>query len=142
VSGCGLLGHLAPLLFACGVSARIDAQALPALPGARALLARGVRSTFHAQNERDGSGALARARQNESADRALLFDPQTSGGLLFAVPADRAADSVAALHARGDADAACIGVIAPPLEGPACAELVESAASEERRREDPRSERS
>ncbi|HVN38356.1 MAG TPA: selenide, water dikinase SelD [Myxococcota bacterium] len=132
VSGFGLLGHLVPLLFASGVSARIDLDALPALPGARALLERGVRSTFHAQNERDAGGAIARDRaRRDSAARALLFDPQTSGGLLFAVPADRAADSVAALRARGDADAACIGEICAPRDGSACVDLVEGPASDE-----------
>jgi selenide,water dikinase len=141
VSGFGLLGHLVPLLRASGVSARIDLRALPALPGARALFERGVRSTFHAQNERDGGGALAsRARHGDSAGRALLFDPQTSGGLLFAVPADRVADSVAALRARGDAEASCIGEIRAPRDGAACVELVEGAASDERGRDEPPSE--
>ncbi|HXK21339.1 MAG TPA: selenide, water dikinase SelD [Myxococcota bacterium] len=141
VSGFGLLGHLVPLLRASGVSARLDADALPALPGARALLERGVRSTFHAQNERDGGGALARGgRRGDSAARALLFDPQTSGGLLFGVPADRGADAVAALRARGVADAACIGEICARRDGAACVELVEGAASDERGRDDPPSE--
>jgi selenide,water dikinase len=143
VSGFGLLGHLVPLLRASGASARIYPDALPALPGARALLERGVRSTFHAQNERDAGVALVRTGELDgSAARALLFDPQTSGGLLFAVPAERAADSVAALRANGDPSAACIGEIRPPRDGPACVELVAGMASDERRRDDRESERS
>ena len=39
----------------------------------------------------------------------LLFDPQTSGGLLFSVSASRSADTVRALHEAGDASAAVIG---------------------------------
>jgi hypothetical protein len=43
----------------------------------------------------------------------LLFDPQTSGGLLFSVPRARAEEAVQALHAAGDRRAAAIGSVAP-----------------------------
>ena len=41
----------------------------------------------------------------------LLYDPQTAGGLLAAVPVDRAAACVAALRAGGDASAAVVGEV-------------------------------
>jgi selenide,water dikinase len=44
----------------------------------------------------------------------LLFDPQTSGGLLLAVPRERAAAMLSALRATGDEAAAIIGEVAPP----------------------------
>jgi selenide,water dikinase len=47
---------------------------------------------------------------SESPRAALLFDPQTAGGLLAAVPQDRAAALIVALHAQGE-DAAIIGRI-------------------------------
>jgi selenide,water dikinase len=89
--------------------AELHLGALPALAGARALLSRGVRSTFHAQN--------ARARASIAVDPAaaadpaleLLFDPQTSGGLLFGVPAGRSAEALRSLHQAGDARAAVVG---------------------------------
>jgi selenide,water dikinase len=117
VSGFGLAHHLGLLLRAGGVAAELRAAALPALPGALALLALGLRSSFHAQNVAAGE-ALVDARALDSEPRgALLFDPQTSGGLLFGVAADRADAAVAALHEEGDLGAAPIGrvVLGPPL---------------------------
>jgi selenide,water dikinase len=116
VSGFGLAHHLGLLLRASGVAAVLDASALPALPGALELLESGLRSTFHAQNVAAGE-ALSDARALEARPAgALLFDPQTSGGLLFGVAAERADAAVAALHAAGDEVAAVVGSVAagPP----------------------------
>jgi selenide,water dikinase len=118
VTGFGLAGHLEGMLRASGVAARLDLGTLPALPGALELLAQGLRSTFHSQNEQATSVLLA----PEGAGHPrlpLLFDPQTSGGLLFGVAAERAAAVVADLHRRGAAAAAVIGeVSAAGSEGP------------------------
>jgi selenide,water dikinase len=85
VTGFGLAGHLSEMLRAGGVGAQVHGDALPALPGALDLLAAGWRSSFHAANVRaEAPAALAAA----SALRDLCFDPQTSGGLLAAVPAE------------------------------------------------------
>jgi selenide,water dikinase len=109
VSGFGLAGHLAELARASGVVAELRLAALPALDGALGLLARGVRSTFHAQNAR----LRASLALDPAAERApaleLLFDPQTSGGLLFGVVPDRSSEAVRALHEAGDARAGVIG---------------------------------
>jgi len=113
VSGFGLAGHASELLRASGVSARLHAGALPAWPAARELLARGLRSTYHEQNARGRRGIAVEAGVDR-ADAELLFDPQTSGGLLFGVAAARAGEALAALRAAGDADAAVIGEVAPP----------------------------
>jgi selenide,water dikinase len=95
VSGFGLAGHLAALLRASRASACLFADALPAWPGARELLARGMRSTYHEQNAR-GRAGVAVADDVAETDRALIFDPQTSGGLLFGVDAARAESAVRA----------------------------------------------
>jgi selenide,water dikinase len=78
----------------------------------------GHRSTFHPENAK----ARRALRVTEAAQRHpaldILFDPQTSGGLLFAVPAERADAAVAALRAAGDMQAAVIGeVTAPRVDG-------------------------
>ena len=67
---------------ASGVGAELALEDLPALPGALELLAQGLTSTFHPSNERSVTvrGGLGHPR------RPLLFDPQTSGGLLLCVP--------------------------------------------------------
>jgi selenide,water dikinase len=113
VSGFGLAGHLAALLRAGRASACLFADALPAWPGARELLVCGVRSTYHEQNVRARADVMV-ARDVAEADRALLFDPQTAGGLLFGVDAARAESAVRALRAAGDHAAAVIGIVAAP----------------------------
>lgn len=106
VSGFGLAGHLGEMLCSSGLAARLFASQLPALPGARALLARGLRSTFHAQNAQRARNLCGHA---SALDFALLCDPQTSGGLLLGVSAARSAALVAALREAGDAAAVEIG---------------------------------
>ncbi|MCG8590995.1 MAG: selenide, water dikinase SelD [Proteobacteria bacterium] len=109
VSGFGLAGHLGEMLRASGLAADLELEALPVLPGAQQLLETGVRSTFHAAN------AASRRELGLGDDVAssprleLLFDPQTSGGLLFGVAGDRAEAALAALRAGGDERAACVG---------------------------------
>ena len=111
VTGFGLAGHLLEMLRAGGVSGRITLASLPLLEGAAELAAAGIASTLAPENlkvmtdiEADG---LARAH----AHFALCFDPQTSGGLLGALPMARAADCVAALHAAGYGAAVIIGIV-------------------------------
>ncbi len=113
VSGFGLAGHLAEMLGASGVSARLRLAALPRLEGAVEALEAGVRSTFHPQNARLLSACAIRPACAGDPRVELLFDPQTSGGLLFGVPADRAEPALAALRKAGDEDAALIGSIEP-----------------------------
>ena len=86
VTGFGLLGHLHRMLAASGVAARINATAVPVLPDAAALAAAGFVSGGTRAN-------IARIRPATSLDPAvseelavLLFDAQTSGGLLLAAP--------------------------------------------------------
>jgi selenide,water dikinase len=114
VTGFGLAGHLGSMLRASKCSAVLYLEALPALPGALSLLSRGIRSTAHPEN------AKARRAMRVADDVAarpaldLLFDPQTSGGLLLGIPAERAEALLAAVRAAGDETAAIIGVVAPP----------------------------
>jgi len=114
VTGFGLAGHLAEMLRASACAARLDPAALPLLPGALAAAAAGIASTLAPAN-RD----LAPVAGGDPADprHALLFDPQTAGGLLAGVPADRAGACLAALHAAGCTDAAVIGSVHPPSGG-------------------------
>jgi selenide,water dikinase len=90
VSGFGLAGHLATMLRASGVGARVDLDALPVLPGVRELLAAGVRSTAHPQNARLDPALVLAPADGDPALRDLVFDPQTSGGLLLALEPSRA----------------------------------------------------
>ena len=112
VTGFGLLGHLVEMTRASGVDARLSLDAVPLLDGAEETAARGLLSSLQPQNVR-----LRRAVANVETAGAdprypLLFDPQTAGGLLAGVPADRAAACVGRLHALGYTRAAVIGAAA------------------------------
>ncbi|MCZ8044064.1 MAG: selenide, water dikinase SelD [Beijerinckiaceae bacterium] len=115
VTGFGLAGHLIEMLRPPGLSAAIDLAAVPLLPGALELAKAGYRSSLTVQNEvlKDAlAGSLS------PVDLALLFDPQTSGGLLAAVPEQAAAGLVASLWTKGYAAAAMIGAVGPKQPGP------------------------
>jgi selenide, water dikinase len=101
VSGFGLLGHLHELAAASGVAAELDAGAVPAIDGVLELLegeqalAGGSR-----RNRADAEGFTAWADAVPEAGRRLLCDAMTSGGLLAAVPAARAAEVEGAVVGR------------------------------------------
>ena len=114
VSGFGLAVHLAEMLRAGGVRARLDRTALPALPGSVELLRRGLRSTFHRQNAQGAYDIRASSGPAGDEQVELLYDPQTSGGLLFGVCEDRARETLDRLTEAGDAGAAIIGRAEPP----------------------------
>lgn len=108
VTGFGLAGHLLAMLDASGVAARISLAHVPLLPGAAALAAEGHGSTLLPANR----GAMARMFMTEGPRADLLFDPQTAGGLLAAVPADVALDLVHRLRATGERPAVIGEVVA------------------------------
>ena len=112
VSGFGLAGHLGAMLRASKVSARIALDALPLLPGTRECFARGLRSTAQPENAKVRSTLRIEPPIAARPELDALFDPQTSGGLLFGVTAERADEAVAKLHAAGDVAAVCIGEVA------------------------------
>jgi selenide,water dikinase len=127
VTGFGLAGHLGEMLRASKCSAVLDLAALPALPGAVGLLARGVRSTAHPENARARRAMLVEPEAGTRPALDLLFDPQTSGGLLLGISPDRSAAMLAALREAGDAHAAIIGEGAPPRPDGALIRVVATA---------------
>ncbi len=113
VTGFGLLGHLAEMAAASGTGARLRLDAVPLLDGAVETAAAGIVSTLHPQNLAFRGGL--RVSEGSAADRRfpLLFDPQTAGGLLASVPADRTDACLDALRRLGYAAAAAIGEVVP-----------------------------
>jgi selenide,water dikinase len=88
VTGFGLLGHGLEMARASGVRLVFEAAALPALAGALALAAAGVETGGATHNRRFTAPALDVAAGVAPELVALARDPQTSGGLLAAVPTD------------------------------------------------------
>jgi len=117
VTGFGLLGHLAEMVEASGVAARLSVAALPALPGALRAAAEGVNTGGGRNNEAHLGARVAFAAALSEAQRVLCFDPQTSGGLLMAVPAERVEALQAALVAEGVPVRAVIGEFLPGAPG-------------------------
>ena len=107
VTGFGLAGHLLNMLDASGVGAELLIDDVPVYPGARELLATGISSTLSSSN---AAAVTGRIGKDGSDVDSILFDPQTAGGLLAAVPADEAPGLVKALRALG-ADASQIGEV-------------------------------
>ena len=97
LTGFGIAGHLSGICEASGVAAEISLDAVPLMQGALALAEKGVRSSLYPDNV-SGAGVVA-GRKGPRAD--LMFDPQTAGGLLAAVPADKADELVKKLWLAG-----------------------------------------
>jgi selenide,water dikinase len=88
VTGFGLLGHAAEMARASRARFVIDSGALPALPGALEVAAVGVETGGAGHNRRAVADILERGLDVDPVREALAFDPQTSGGLLGAIPSE------------------------------------------------------
>ncbi|MGI9324711.1 MAG: AIR synthase-related protein, partial [Pseudomonadales bacterium] len=123
ITGFGLLGHLAEMLQSLDLGVDLQLQQLPMFDGVADLLDAKVYSSLQAANR----GVLSRYQLlSSSSDPGaasepqsppvqrwleLACDPQTSGGLLAALPADRARDCVQALRDAGYPAAADVGLV-------------------------------
>ncbi|MGH2697633.1 MAG: AIR synthase-related protein [Actinomycetota bacterium] len=112
VTGFGLLGHLLEMLDG-RLSARLTAGAIPVLVEAYDLAAAGVLPAGSKRNREAGADLVVAEGLSEEG-LAVLFDAQTSGGLLIASLADRTPALMDALGGRGVSDAVVIGTL---LEG-------------------------
>jgi selenide,water dikinase len=112
ITGFGLIGHASEIANASGVTVRIAAAQVPLLEGARALVGQNRSGGLNSNREYFGSGVkVAAGVDDEITD--LLYDPQTSGGLLAFVAPERAEAALQALRARGIAAVEIGRAIAP-----------------------------
>jgi selenide,water dikinase len=110
VTGFGLVGHGLEIARASGVGLRIEFSALPVYAGFYEMTAAGV-STKGTRNNRAATAAeFEDLRDLDEHQQALLFDPQTSGGLLICTPADQTDALVSALRDAGE-PAAVVGEV-------------------------------
>jgi len=115
VTGFGLLGHAAEMVECTDIGMVISAAAVPFFPEAKELAEMGMLPAgLHRNREfRQDMVTIEQDVPRYLAD--ILFDAQTSGGLLIAVPADRAEALLDRMHREGVAEAAVIGeVVAEP----------------------------
>jgi selenide,water dikinase len=106
VSGFGLAGHLGEMLTASNADADLDLPSIPIYGEVFAMSQEGMASTLLPENL-----ALSRLLRGDvdGATKAILFDPQTSGGLLAGIPANRATDCVSELRSAGYAHSVIVG---------------------------------
>ena len=111
VTGFGLAGHLMEMLEHAETSVEISLAALPVLEGALDAVRSGYLSTLDPENRRVAA-RIGIGQDHAGYPRyALLFDPQTAGGLLASVPGNRADACLEALKAAGYAESAIIGTV-------------------------------
>ena len=115
VTGFGLLGHADEMASGSGVTIRIYSRRLPLLPGALELAEMGI---IPAGAYRNRDYVMPRLSVGENVPQArldLISDPQTSGGLLIALPMEEAGALVDALRADCP-DSAIIGTVLPKTD--------------------------
>ena len=111
VTGFGLAGHLAEMLQASQQSAELEMANTPLLPGCQDLIEAGIESTLAPDNRLVAQKVHLDLIGGESTRTAALFDPQTSGGLLFGISQDRVEEIVKFLHDEGFEDTTVIGTV-------------------------------
>ncbi len=109
VTGFGFVGHASEMVRASGCGVRVTADAVPLLPGAIEYAERGLLTGGLARNRAfvdslaaGGTPALSIARTVPQALVDLLFDSETSGGLLFSLAPDHASEIAARFADRGE----------------------------------------
>jgi selenide,water dikinase len=101
ITGFGLLGHLSEMITAGGTGSRIFLNQIPVLASTRHLAGMGMVPAGAYRNLQYLEGMLRWDKDIEEVDKLILADPQTSGGLLMAVPGEEAGHVAAALRAAG-----------------------------------------
>jgi selenide,water dikinase len=102
ITGFGLLGHCSEMAVASRVEIRIEASALPAYPGAADMAAVGLIPEGSYRNRQHYTANLGNAEELDPFALDLLCDPQTSGGLLMAVPPHAAETLLNSLGEAGE----------------------------------------
>jgi selenide,water dikinase len=115
VTGFGLLGHLLEMCRGGGVDALVKMSSVPLIPGVLDIASRGVVTGASNRNWTSYGADVGLAPDITAAQRALLCDPQTSGGLLVACAEDSVGEVLELFERRGFEGAAVIGnMIAGP----------------------------
>ncbi len=111
VTGFGLAGHALEMAKGADVLIRLERDAVPVLGGARAMYDKGMSTGSNESNEALVQPHLTWRGAFGRTDQSLFFDPQTNGGLLFALDAEEAPTLVQALSDGGIAAAAVVGSV-------------------------------
>lgn len=116
ITGFGFLGHAAEMARASKVSLQIYAQELPILPGALDFARMGLIPAGAYDNRRFLQNDVVFAAGVNQELQDILFDPQTSGGLLIPVKPEKAGLLVESMHKNGVSNAVVLGKVIPPQD--------------------------
>ena len=109
ITGFGLLGHLVEMVRASEVDVVLELEAVPLMDGAVETVKAGIVSSLQPQNVRLRRAVANLQEASNDPRYPLIFDPQTAGGLLASVPANRADDCITALKELGYFQSAIVG---------------------------------
>ena len=111
VTGFGFLGHLYEMVKFSGVAAEVDSRAFELLPGAKEYASMGLLPAATYDNVDYVGEAVSFSESVDEDLRMLLFDPQTSGGLLISVPEEKLRELLEKLRERGERWVQVVGKI-------------------------------
>ncbi len=117
VTGFGLLGHAREMALGSKLRLHIDLNSVPFLPQVEALAANGFITGASGRNWSGYGSDVTLAENISETQKALLCDPQTSGGLLVACAADSVKVVLSLFHAQGFSQAAVIGELSAGTPG-------------------------
>jgi selenide,water dikinase len=117
VTGFGFLGHALEMAEASGVGMRIDAASVPCFPEIRSFVEEGIIPGGLIRNRKFREGQIEISPGCPEWLVDILFDPQTAGGLLIALPAGEAGRLLREMHASGIVDAAIVGEVIDSPKG-------------------------
>ena len=129
VTGFALAGHALELARGAGVTVQLDWSSVPLLPGVRDLAAQGIVTGASGRNWAAYGAEVALPEGFADAERALLTDPQTSGGLLVACAPESLRAVLDVFKAQGFGDAAVVGRVLPKGEKPLVVMALEHKAT-------------
>jgi len=111
ITGFGIMGHTFEMAKGSTVRIELSYDRLPFHPHALEMYRRGETTGSNKANRNIVEGLWEKKRQVSRDEEELLFDPQTSGGLLFSLPASQAEELVKKLTLAGVEDARVIGEV-------------------------------
>jgi len=112
ITGFGVLGHTLEMAKGSGVRIQLSYDNLPFHPHALEMYRKGETTGSNKSNRKIADGFWAKERQLDRHAEELLFDPQTSGGLLLSLPAPQAGELVRKLKLARVEDAVVVGEVA------------------------------
>ncbi len=117
ITGFGLLGHACEMIEGTDVGIVLDSSSIPLLPRTKEYAHMGLIPGGTIRNRDYRIDMIEQSSNISDEELLILFDAQTSGGLLVSVPESEAKNLVAAMHQQGIKDAAIIGEIVDMPKG-------------------------